>query len=323
MQNQSRILVAVLREYCARRGLTLAPLCDDWAFVLEGGGRRHIVFGYDLGLNRSTALQVANDKAATHQILTLAGLPSVEHVLFHAPAMAEYVPLSGGWRPMLDYFHRHGADVVCKPNTGTGGIGVQRVRSEAELEAAVHPLFAAGRSLCLSPFLPIAREVRVVVVGGRGKLAYEKKRPALTGDGATALFDLLRAAIARQPAAARLLEHEALSGRLGPLDRVPARGETVTLGWKHNLAWGNRPEPLDPAAAAPLLTLAEAAAAAIGIEVASIDLVETADGLAVIEINAGLMMESFARVSPAFHACAAALYAEALDQVFAPAGEPR
>jgi len=320
MQNQSRVLVAILRAYCARRGLTLHALCDDWAFVLEGGGHRHVIFGYDLGLNRSSALQVANDKAATHQMLSLAGLPSVDHQLFHPPAMAEYIPLPGNWRPMLDYFHRHGGDVVCKPNTGTGGIGVQRVRSEAELEAAAHALFASGRGLCLSPFLAITREVRVVVLGGRGQLAYGKQRPSLTGDGVTPLFGLLRAEIARHPGAARLLDQERLLGRLGDLDRVPALGETVPLGWKHNLAWGNRPDPLDLAAAAtrPLLALAEAAAAVIGIDVASIDLVETETGLAVIEINAGLMMESYARVSPAFHAQAVALYTQALDRVFGP-----
>lgn len=318
MQNHSRLLVTILRDYCARRDLTLQALCDDWVFVLEGRGRRHVVFGYDLGLNRSSALQVANDKAATYQCLTLAGLPGVEHRLFHPPAMADYVQMAGNWQPMLAYFQHHGGDVVCKPNTGTGGIGVQRIRSEADLEAAACALFANGRGLCLSPFLAITHEVRVVVIGGQARLAYEKKRPALTGDGETPLFALLREELARHPAASRLLDQEGLLGRLGALDRIPALGETIPLGWKHNLAWGTRPELRDLSAPEmlPLRTLAEAAAAALVIEVAAIDLVETVAGRAVIEVNAGLMMESFARISPEFQARAAALYGMALDRVF-------
>ncbi len=311
LANAQRVLLESIRAICAARSIALAEHCGGWVLALERDGRRTHVFGYDFAVNTATAQLIAKDKAATSALLLGAGVPAVPHDLHHHPGMSAYVPDAGSWRALGESFERYGRDVVCKRNEGTGGADVVRVRSERELSAAAQQLFARGRSLCVSPFVAIAREVRVLVLRGRALLVYEKLRPTVVGDGARTIVDLAVARVhaAPSPADEAALVLAALTG-LDPR-AVPALGEQVLLNFRHNLGQGSTPRDLDPAApsTAALVALAVRAADAIGIALASVDLVEDADGRpAVLEINAGIMMESYARVAPDGRAVAARVY---------------
>jgi glutathione synthase/RimK-type ligase-like ATP-grasp enzyme len=299
--NQSRILATLLREICAEQGIRVRSFSGDWIFRLQAGDRSSLVFGYDFALNAATAQMIGDDKAAAAELLADAGVPAVEHRLFHSPQMAAYVPSAGNWSAMLGYFHQHGGDVVCKPNDGTGGRDVSRVRTAPELEAAVHRIFARNRSLCLSPFLPIDAEYRVYVFRGRAHIVYAKERPAAVGDGRSTLLEMVLAdpALAIALAARQSGSGEARAAEL-ELSRVPAAGETVLLNWRHNLGQGGRPRVVldtDPAYP-PLSALALSAARALGIELAAVDVVDSGGELRVLEVNCGIMMESFARSGP-------------------------
>lgn len=309
--NQGRILVSLLREICAERGIGLTSFSGDWIFRLEAGGRTSFVFGYDFDLNSATAQMLGDDKAAAAEVLADAGVPAVEHRLFHSPQMAPYVGPRGNWSVMLDYFHRHGGDVVCKPNEGTGGRDVWRVRTAVELEAAVHRIFARTRALCLSPFHAIDAEYRVYVFRGAARIVYAKDRPRAVGDGRSTLLELVLADPGLAPAlAARMgASGEAKAGELD-LARVPAAGESVLLNWRHNLGQGGTPRPVgeDDALHPRLVELACRAARTLGIELAAVDVVDTDGTLRVLEVNCGIMMESFARSSAENRARARGFY---------------
>jgi len=298
--NQSRILATLLREICAEQGISIQSFSGDWIFRLSSGAASSYVFGYDFALNAATAQMIGDDKAAAAELLASAGIPAVEHRLFHSPQMAAYVPTAGNWSAMLGYFHQHGGDVVCKPNDGTGGRDVSRVRGAPELEAAVHRIFARNRSLCLSPYLAIDAEYRVYVFRGRAHVVYAKERPAAVGDGRSTLLELVLAdpALSAALAARQSGSGEARAAELD-LSRVPGAGETVLLNWRHNLGQGGRPRVVaetDPAYP-PLAALAFSAVQALGIELAAVDVAESAGTLRVLEVNCGIMMESFARSS--------------------------
>lgn len=296
--NQSRILATLLREICAEQGISIRSFSGDWIFRLQSGTTSSYVFGYDFALNTATAQMIGDDKAAAAELLADAGVPVIEHRLFHSPQMAAYVPSAGNWSAMLGYLHQHGGDVVCKPNDGTGGRDVSRVRTAPELEAAVHRIFARNRSLCLSPYVSIDAEYRVYVFRGRAHIVYAKERPAAVGDGRSTLLELVLAdpALTAAVAARQSGSGEARTAELD-LSRVPAEGETVLLNWRHNLGQGGRPRVIhetDPAHA-PLAELALSAVQALGIELAAVDVAESAGELRVLEVNCGIMMESFAR----------------------------
>jgi glutathione synthase/RimK-type ligase-like ATP-grasp enzyme len=317
VQNHSRHLVAILRELCGERRIELTSFSNDWVHRLEKDGRVTHVIGYDFAINAASSRMIARDKAATSAILSHERIPVVEHTLFHAPAMAEYVPHAGNWVTMLDFFRARNRLVVCKPNEGTGGTDVFRVSSELELEAAVSRVFERHRTLCLCPFVDVVSEVRCVVVDGRCCVAYEKVRPGVFGDGTSTRAQLVAA---QQGPETRSRSGRGLAPDASALEwaEVPAVGQRVLLDWRHNLGVGAGVSMLSESDErfSALRTLALRAAAALQLRAASVDLFVTDREVMVLEVNAGIMMEKFSAQSVETRAIARAVYARILDALW-------
>lgn len=308
--NRDRFLVAAVRALAAERSIECQSFCHDWVLRLEKGGRVSHVVGFHFELGPATAPLIAGDKAATAALLGRAGLPRVEHRLLLHPREVGYVGADGNWGSTLAWAETRGFQLVVKPNDGTGGHDVTRVSSALELEKTVHRLFEKHRALALSPWLEIAAEFRVVMLQGEPRLVYRKLRPAVVGDGLSSLAALILAQ--RGPEG-----FEGADLRAGELAGVPAEGETVLLRWKHNLGAGSSPQDL---AAGPLaervVDLARRATHALGVELASVDLVEVGDQLSVLELNSGIMLEAYARQSHAAAAAGKRIYEEILRRIF-------
>jgi glutathione synthase/RimK-type ligase-like ATP-grasp enzyme len=299
--NSERALVSILRGICAERGIKLTAFSADWIFCLQTSRRTGYVFGYDFTLNSASAKMISKDKAATSDLLSFHGVPRVEHRIFHGPQLVGYVPTTGNWSALLEYFACCGRDVVCKPNEGTGGRGVFRARTPLDLELAVHRLFTSSRSICVSPFEPFAGEYRVAVMNGRAEFVYRKRRRHVVGDGRRTLLRLLLD---------QLNDSSDLASQLSFLaglpecdldfNSVPSAGITVDLNWRHNLGQGAAPELLDARTerATQIAELAIRAMEVLGIALASVDVVEASGKFKVLEINSGIMMESFVRSLP-------------------------
>lgn len=318
IRNGERMLAALLREVCQERGVEISSFSGDWIFRLCVGATTSHVFGYNFGLNSATAQMLGNDKAATAELLTNGGVEAVEHRLYHSPDMTAYVPFEGNWSSMLDYFHAHRGDIVCKPNEGTGGRSVFRVTSVAQLERAVHRVFARTRSLCLSPFLDITGEYRAYVLRGAVRIAYAKSRAGVIGDGRSTVRQLV---LADPTLASEFFSESNASPEGRPsnfdLTHIPAVGEVVLLNWRHNLGQGGRPLLLDEADPRfPLLSeLSRSATRILGIELAAVDIVEVDASFRVLEVNCGIMMETFARSSDENRVRARRFYGEIVAAV--------
>ena len=176
MKNSDRKLVDCLKRYALVRKITLELLSHDWIAVLTRGQQRHLVFGYDLGLNGAAAAKIANDKSATYSLLKACGLAAVEHRVFLHPRFLDFLPVDGNWPEMLAAFADFNRDAVIKDNEGTGGLEVFRVRSQTELEQRAHQLMQIARGVALSPFLTIEAEQRFVLLQDDCVLAYAKQR---------------------------------------------------------------------------------------------------------------------------------------------------
>jgi glutathione synthase/RimK-type ligase-like ATP-grasp enzyme len=305
--NKHRILVDVVTRYCAERAIALDVRADGWLLVLGHLPRRHLVLGYDFGLNGAVAHRVACDKAAASELLALSGVACVPHAYFMAPI------LSGAaeppWAAMLEMLQIRPDGLVVKPNEGTSGRSVTHVTNRVALEDAVNAIFATNVNVALSPFLMIDDEIRVVLLDGAPLIVYRKQRPTLTGDGMHSLRELITSAAAPKQQTALLADFG-----IGDLDTIVPQGQQRLLSWRHNLEFGARPELLDSGDARDACTvLAVAAAEAIGMRFASVDIVRADGGWQVLEINSGVMMEMLARFYPEqVHAA----YSAALDKLF-------
>ena len=313
MLNSQRIFVEAIRKYCADHRITVDVRADGWLIVMRRGEKRHLAFAYDLGLNSAVAHRIANDKAATADVLALSGVPCVPHVLFLNPELNAHVPSSGSWQAMLALLAQYPNGLVVKPNEGTSGKSVFIVKTRPALELAVKRIFAAHMSLAISPYLEIEDEVRVILLDRTPLVAYSKNRAAVTGDGKRSLLEL---ALATLPAGQR---STTLPGMMADLDKaaldeiVPA-GQRRVLNWRHNLETGAQPILVSHGDfRRGCTTLAEQAAQAIGIRFASIDVVRVDGSWQVLEVNSGVMMEALSRLHPEL---VDAAYGAALDKVF-------
>lgn len=306
-----RLLVDAVERYCAGHGIALEIRADGWLLLLDRDNQRHMIFGYDLGVNSAVAHRIASDKSATAEMLALSGVACVPHAFFQAPQAMRSRPSR---IPMLKLLDAHPEGLVVKPNEGTSGRLVFRVADRSALDHAVDAIFAGNASVTISPFLDIDDEIRVVVLDGAAQLVYAKQRAAVTGDGEQTLREL---AIAATPPAqhAELIDNLLSEGGDIDLDAVVPAGKRRLLNWRHNLEFGAGPVLLDAGEARDAcVALAIAAARAIGIRFASVDVISVKGRWQVLEINSGVVMEQLGRQHPEL---VHAVYAAALDKVFA------
>jgi glutathione synthase/RimK-type ligase-like ATP-grasp enzyme len=112
-----------------------------------------------------------------------------------------------------------------------------------------------------------------------------------------------------------VLENLSESERL-ELARVPQRGEVCFPNWRHNLGQGASAKVIGRPQAQEL-SVARAAAGALGLRFGSVDVVRVGKGRPVVlEVNAGVMMEFLARTVAGGEASARRVYAEAVRSMF-------
>lgn len=311
MKNSQRVMVKIIEEICIEESILCERFSYDWIFRLTKNGKTIQIFGYQFENNSATSQLICTDKCASSEILRSKDIPAVEHFFFISPDDLHYIGLEGNWPRMLELLKKYG-HLVCKPNEGTGGIDVFQVSTAAELELAVNTVFAHSRSLALSPFYPIDQEYRVILLNNEVKLAYAKTIPSLSGDGKSSFKQLL---LQQNPALLETIP----TGEFGEdlLNKIPANGEKIPLNWKHNLGQGAQPEIVsDPQLMAQLSSLALQAAQVVNVQFASVDIIRTMGRLMVLEINSGIMMESFARMNAQNYLLAKSIYQEAIDSFF-------
>jgi len=313
MLNGQRTFLDAITKYGANHGIQVDIRSDGWLVVMRSGPKRRFAFGYDLGLNSAVAHRIANDKAATVDVLQLSGVPCVPHALFFSPQMSEFIPPQRSWTAMIAMLGENPNGIIVKPNEGTSGDSVFKVSTEPELELAAHRIFSSNLSLAISPYLDIENEVRVVLLDQRPLVVYGKNRPAIVGDGQRTLLEL---ALAATPAELRSTVLSAMASDLdrAALDSVPRSGERRLLSWRHNLDKGARPVVLERGEIRDAcVEIAAQAATAIGIRFGSIDVVQVNGRWQILEINSGVMMEALGRLHPEL---VYAAYSAALDKVF-------
>jgi glutathione synthase/RimK-type ligase-like ATP-grasp enzyme len=313
MLNSQRTFVNAVQKYCAAHGIAIEVKSQGWLIAMQKGPKRHFAYGYHLGLNSAVTHRIANDKAATAEILEMDSIPCVPHALFLSPGLSEYIPPVGSWEAMLRLLKESPDGIVVKPNEGTSGNLVFKVLTKPGLELAVSEIFSLNLNLAISPYLEIKNEVRVILVDDLPVVVYSKSRPSVTGDGVHSILELARAAMPAERLSAILPR---MSGDLdsATLDTVLPPGQHHALNWRHNLDAGAEPALLQQGETRErCVELARAAAKSIDLRFGSIDVVEVDDGWRVLEINSGVVMEALGKTHPEL---VYATYAAALDKVF-------
>lgn len=308
ISDKRKIFINLIQEACNEVGFKVSSFSQNWIMMIESPDNIGYIFGYNFSLNLDGSAKICNDKSATYEILTHHRIQAVQHHLY--TLYPEYNESSGNWQSIINLFKQYHNKIVLKPNEGTGGNGVFVASSLFELESIVHKQFKNRSSFCISPYIQIKDEYRVVILNGKPELVYKKNIPELVGNGESSILELLGKIYDTIPT--KVFEH--LNDNEISFNYIPSLGETIKLGWKHNLSRGASVDlNIQEALKNDLENLAVLAAQKIGVRFASVDIISSPDReLSIIEINSGVMLINFASSGPQEYEIAKSIYAKAI-----------
>jgi glutathione synthase/RimK-type ligase-like ATP-grasp enzyme len=241
---------------------------------------KHFLFRYSFGFNTSVVNRLCTHKASTSTVLQHCGVPCVPHLLFDfrtPSARADFAQLRRVHRSNACYS-------VLKPNEGSSGHGVVRVKSDYELERAVA---LQHDPIVVCAYCSIVDEHRVIMVNRTVVFIYTKQRLQLEGDGHSSISQLVCDFLHRVGHPERL---GVLLQSLGAsVSQVPPAKQRFLVAWMHNLDALASPVPIDLASpkAHELTQLALATANAIGLNYGAVDIIDEGHGatMRVLEVN--------------------------------------
>ena len=175
MTNSNRNFVKILHEICKKHHITIRSFGVDWIFELQKYNQPQYIVGYEFP-DLSSSKKICDDKSALSEILSAHHIPNVRHVYFMNPKDIYYINEVNWKQRLLNVFDKFDKDVVIKPNSGTGGESVFRIKNKNQLLNKVNYIFKANKHVALAPFLSIDHEYRAVVYKNKVQLVFDKQR---------------------------------------------------------------------------------------------------------------------------------------------------
>lgn len=171
MINYKRQIVKIIEEISNEKGYAFRSFADGFCIEVSNGEKTTRIFGYQFD-NPAAATMIATDKCACFELLNDCGIPAVPHFLILPPEKEKYVANPLRVQDFCEKFD----ELVAKPCKGTSGSNVFRFSNMDEYSDIQAEIMPYSRDIAISPFLPLDREFRCVVLAGKTLLIYEKIR---------------------------------------------------------------------------------------------------------------------------------------------------
>lgn len=326
-QTSQPLVATLLGKWCEGKGLTLHldEALGNAGFIEDKDGKRAFFVGTRFDINRFGSSELAKDKAYTLEFLARAGLPVPKSLLLSAPRYNEQISAD---RPdyleslaQADDLQAFLADATfplfVKPNDGSGGEDVLRLRSRETLEAALPTLFERHDKVLLQEEAK-GREFRAVVLKGEILFALERSHPHITGDGTNSLTTLITDHHERLQD--QIIAH--LTMQELNLEMIPALGENIPLLPTTNLSKGGKAKLLNTTLSEAIKAGVLKAGQTLGLDYYAVDFLspslegETPDWT-ILELNAAPGLAELHRQNNTL----AALVEKTYQQVFDAFGE--
>jgi glutathione synthase/RimK-type ligase-like ATP-grasp enzyme len=323
-------------------------ISQDWTYKVHSLGwimhlshldKVRLVYGYTFPLNSSTNAGICSNKGQASSILKKALIPQIRH---HRIFLDNKTSDEDAWSEIVEFAENHNYNIVCKPNEGSGGVGVEHVTNMKELQKVASQLFRKKGELVVSAYKKIKFEYRLIMLDNVAEIIFRKTPPFVTGDGEQTVQKLAIGLLENmdQKRREKLIKH--IPPEILLSDSIPLSGEKVNLHWKHNLGQGalcellggesygeifdkkeSDEEGLDINA---MVKIAKQTVKALDVRFVSVDIVEIEDDkkdkkYRVMEVNSGVMMDNLVEQ----HGLkglklAATVYAKALKIAFSEEG---
>jgi cyanophycin synthetase len=280
-------------EEARRRGIPVRRLNNRSLVQLGLGRNLRRIQATVTDRTSSIAVEVAQDKDETKRVIGNIGLPVPKGDVVRTVEDA------------IDVAQEIGFPVIVKPLDASHGRGISRRLDDVE---SLRRAFAVAQTICKRVVIEqfaLGNDHRVLVVNGRVVACAERVPARVFGDGTSAVRALIerenrdpRRGIGHTKILTHLPTDDETIAYLGAqgltLESVPADGQQVFLRQTANLSTGgtsiDRTEEMHP----DNVTACEMAAAAIGLDVAGVDVITEnisvpfrENGAVIIEVNAG------------------------------------
>lgn len=300
---------SMIKEICDENGINMDIISRDWIIALEKNGIRRFIVGCRFDSNKHGLGQVLDDKFATYEALSLIGLPIAYHeIQYSEKNHAKHAKGNNTIEHAMDFFERFNHNIVIKVNDGSQGKNCYHITNKRQIRPTLHKLFQKHYSLSLCPFYEIKNEYRLIMLDGKPEIVYQKVRPIVTGDGKSSIKELLL----------NLNEHYFKNKlRSSKYNKVLPIGETFEYNWQFNLSKGAViNENFDPSMKEKLVKIATNAVKSLNIDFASVDIVDTNEGLMILEINSGVATGHYRKLQSDGKEIAKKMYAKAVLKMF-------
>lgn len=162
---------SLLLELAQTMGFMIKILSENriYQVINEVTGKSIFLYNADLGMNSSSSLLAAKDKAATYGLMSHYGVPTIEHIQIDTGPNSDYI--SECTKYLQDW-----GKLVLKDNEGTQGRNVFLVEDQESLLIHLDVLKKRGKRICVSRFYDAELETRCIVYNGEVRIAFSKLR---------------------------------------------------------------------------------------------------------------------------------------------------
>jgi len=289
----------IIKEICEEEKIDFNIISKDWVIMLKKNNIVKFIIGNKFDLNTYASGLVFDDKYATYEVLKNLNIRVIEHNIYFK---------NDDYNEIINYFHNHDSSIVIKTNDGTCGNGVFHITNESDIEPLLNRLFIKHMSISVCPFYNIKHEYRLIMLNNECVLLYGKNRPIVYGDGIHSIKELLISF--NSNFFKDILNDE-------EYNRILNKGEKYEYGWQFNLSKGSMPfEVKDELLKRQLLDFCSEITKKLDLNFCSLDVIDTEDGLYVIEINSGVMMKNYIEIVSSGHMKAKEIYRSAIKSMF-------
>ena len=307
--------INVINEAASNLGIRTNHFSENWAISLTKEAITKFIIGYTFPLNDSACYKIARNKNLCSEILSLNNISNVPHKLLFSPLiLKKRNGLKGNSETIQRFINENGFPFLIKKNNSSRGDGVYLVKNEPELESVLSSVYTTDSTLCLSPFRENIKEYRNIVLNNECLLSYEKQIPFVKGNGENSILELLvdfRRNGDNDSVPSEIIFDKSL---LKTLNEIPKPNQKIPLHWKHNSSFGINYELV---VNEEMQKMAVRAAKSINAKFVSVDIIYSEKlGFEILEINASVVLNSFAAASSANHQKTVSVFEMALKELF-------
>lgn len=309
MKNLQRIIKQIALE----NDLSYEVLSCDLVIKLTKDNKIRYINGYKFGLNSHSLGLILDDKYATYELLNSLGISVCKHhILFRPNNHNSYAKNYNSFKYCYDLFLKYNKNVILKVNNGTCGDGVYHITTKKELKKIYNHLLKYNFSISLCPYYDIKNEYRVILLNNEIKIMYGKINPVVIGNGKDKLIDLLK------DFNINYFGYKTNLKKNINYNKVLKKDEKFIYDFKYNLSKGSIiTEDIDKETKSIISKMAKDVSKKINLGFGSIDIIKTNDDkYYVLEINSGVMIENYIKLTSDGFKKAKKVYEEAVLEMF-------